>query len=313
MALPDVNQPVAGAYATLEDLIALRFSARQLNLSRRKRALSSLAGPNKTNFRGRGIDFEEVRNYQSGDDIRSIDWRVTARTGNAHTKLFREERERPVLVVVDQRNSLFFGSSHCFKSVLAAHLGGLVAWAALGGGDRVGGLVFNDDGHRELRPKRSRKQVLALLSEIAAYNQQLPANDAQRAGDFADMLAQLRRIAKPGASLFLVSDFYGAESAAAGEQLFELAKHTEITAIACADPLEAELPRAGTYAVTDGVARSELRTGDRALRSDYHAAFQRQRDALASRLLRLGIPLLQASTDRSPFKLLQTYYAEARR
>jgi uncharacterized protein (DUF58 family) len=313
VALPDINLPASGAYAALEDLIALRFPARQLALSQRNRALSSLAGPNKTNFRGRGIDFEEVRSYQSGDDIRSIDWRVTARTGSAHTKLFREERERPVLVVVDQRNSLFFGSSHCFKSVLAAHLAGIIAWAALGGGDRVGGLIFNDTDHRELRPKRSRKQVLALLSEVADYNHRLPAGDMRAPGEFADMLAQLRRIARPGASLYLISDFRGAGTDAAGEQLYELAKHTEITALACADPLEAELPRAGTYAVTDGVARSELRTGDAALRSDYREAFRRRQDALSTRLLRLGIPLLQASTDTPPFKLLQTYYAERRR
>ena len=131
MHLADVTSPARGAYADLNDLIALRFPARQLGLARRNRALNALAGPNKSNFRGRGIDFEEVRSYQPGDDIRTIDWRVTARTGSAHTKLFREERERPVLVVVDQRSEMFFGSSHCCKSVLAAQLASLVAWSAL--------------------------------------------------------------------------------------------------------------------------------------------------------------------------------------
>src|SRR5210317_1518756 len=121
----DISSPARGAYTQLDDLIAQRFPAQQLTLKRRNRALSALAGPNKTNFRGRGIDFEEVRNYQPGDDIRTIDWRVTARTGNAHTKLFREERERPVMVVTDQRSGMFFGSSHCCKSVLAAQLASL--------------------------------------------------------------------------------------------------------------------------------------------------------------------------------------------
>ena len=141
MPLADINTPARGAYVDVNELIALRFPVRQLKLSRRNRALNALAGPNKSNFRGRGIDFEEVRNYQAGDDIRTIDWRVTARTGAAHTKLFREERERPVLVVVDQRNSMFFGSQFCFKSVLAAQLGALVAWSALSDNDRVGGLA----------------------------------------------------------------------------------------------------------------------------------------------------------------------------
>ncbi len=214
-----------------------------------------------------------MRSYQPGDDIRTIDWRVTARTGSAHTKLFREERERPVLVVVDQRNSMFFGSSHCFKSVLAAQLASLLAWSALDGGDRVGGLVFNEQGHQEIRPRRSRKTVLALLSQIAQI-QQRPAPGHARAqqDSFATMLANLRRIARPGSSLFLISDFRGASQEVRREHLFELAKHTELTAMACADPLESELPRAGTYAVTNGSARSELHTGDRQLRDNYRYA-----------------------------------------
>lgn len=313
MQLADINAPARGAYAQLDDLIALRFPARQLKLGRRTRALSNLAGPIKSNFRGRGIDFEEVRSYQPGDDIRTIDWRVTARTGSAHTKLFREERERPVLVVVDQRSSMFFGSSHCFKSVLAGHLGSLLAWSALQGGDRVGGLVFNETGHQEIRPRRSRKTVLTLLSQIAGYNTALPLPPGSANDSFTLMLSNLRRIARPGSSLFLISDFRGASAAGATEHLFELAKHTELTAVACADPLEAELPRAGSYAVTNGTERSELHTGDSLLRDNYRARRQQQRALLSADFVRLGVPLLQASTDASPFKLLQQYYTDTRR
>ncbi len=308
----DVKTPASGAYTELAQLIALRFPARQLRLGRRKRALSLLAGPNKTNFRGRGIEFEEVRGYQHGDDIRTIDWRVTARTGSAHTKLFHEERERPVLVVADQRNSMFFGSSHCCKSVLAAHIAGLIAWSALGAGDRVGGLVYNDKEHREIRPRRSRKTVLGLLSEIDAYNHRLPGK-AEEQRSFADMLAKLRRIARPGASVYLVSDFRGAVQNSAREQLFELAKHTEVTAVLCSDPLEESLPRAGTYAVTDGQQRSELQTGDRNARKRYRDEFEQRSAQLGETFQRLGIPLLRASTDTSPFDVLQTYYGERRR
>lgn len=307
------TSPAQGAYARLADLIALRFAARQLSLARRKRALSQLAGPNNSNFRGRGLDFEEVRIYQNGDDIRSIDWRVTARTGSAHTKLFREERERPVLIVVDQCNSMFFGSSHCFKSVLAAQLASLLAWSALHAGDCVGGLVFDDSGHSEIRPKRSRRQVLALLSDIERFNHALPLASAASHTRFADVLANLRRIARPGTSIFLISDFRAAHTSEAREQWFELAKHTEITALACSDPLEMALPRDGTYAVTDGRHRSELNTGDRALRERFAEHFSSQRDALSQHLLRLGIPLLSATTGCAPLSLLQTYYGERRR
>ena len=309
----DIAGPARGAYASLEALIALRFPARQLQLARRNRALSSLTGPNKSNFRGRGIDFEEVRSYQPGDDIRSIDWRVTARTGDAHTKLFREERERPVIVVIDQRPPMFFGSSHCFKSVLAAHLASLLGWAALGGGDRVGGLVFNGETHRELRPRRSRRTVLALLSQIATYNQALPLDRAVNEDSFAEMLAHRRRIARPGSNIYLVSDFHGATSEDARKHLFQLAQHTQVTALACRDPLEARLPRAGRYAVTDGTARSELNTADRSLRQRHTATVSEREASLHSQLLRLGIPLLQASTDAAPLSLLQTYYGQSRR
>jgi uncharacterized protein (DUF58 family) len=312
MSLADVTAPARGAHVALEDLIALRFPARQLRLARRNRALSVLAGPNKTNFRGRGIDFEEVRSYQPGDDIRSIDWRVTARTGSAHTKLFREERERPVLVAVDQRSGMFFGSSHCFKSVLAAHLASLLAWSALDAGDRVGGLVFNDVSHREIRPRRSRRTVLALLSEVAGYNHALPLAAAATAS-FAETLSNLRRIVRPGSSVFIVSDFRGAADEHAREQLFQLAQHIEITAIACSDPLEAQLPRAGRYAVTDGRARSELDTADNGLRTAYSERARQQRELLSSDLLRLGIPMLQAATNQAPFSLLQQFYGDPRR
>ena len=311
--MADVTVPAQGAYADLNELIALRFPARQLQLGRRNRALSALAGPNKSNFRGRGIDFEEVRNYQPGDDIRTIDWRVTARTGSAHTKLFREERERPVLVVVDQRSTMFFGSSHCFKSVLGAQLASLIAWSALDAGDRVGGLVFNGVEHREIRPRRSRKTVLALLSQVAAYNRDLPLPEPSAEGSFADMLSNLRRIARPGTSLFLISDFYGSSQEHAREHLFQLAQHTELTAIACSDPLESRLPRAGKYAVTDGSERSELHTADSKLRHAYEQRFQQRREVLTQDLLRLGIPMLQASTDRAPFTLLQQFYGDTRR
>ena len=313
MQLAYIRLPARGAYASLSELIALRFHAGQLELARRNRALSTLAGPNKSNFRGRGIDFEEVRNYQPGDDIRTIDWRVTARTGNAHTKIFREERERPVLVVIDQSNSMFFGSSHGFKSVLAAHLASLFAWSALNGGDRVGGLVFNGVGHQEIRPRRSRKTVLALLSQIASYNSALPLPTADEENSFAQMVSNLRRIARPGTSLFLISDFRGASHEQAREHLFELSKHTELTAVACSDPMEARLPKAGTYAVTNGNERSELHTGDHGLQHRYQQAYQMQRDTLSQDLLRLGIPMLTATTDQAPFALLQKYYGNRRK
>jgi len=306
------SNPARGAYTDLDALIALRFPARQLQLARRNRALSALTGPNKSNFRGRGIEFEEVRNYQAGDDIRSIDWRVTARTGQAHTRLFREERERPVLVVTDQRPGMFFGSTHCCKSVLAAQLASLIAWSALEGGDRIGGLVFNGQSHREIRPRRSRRTALALLSEIHSYNHLLPLSAPDSDGSFDAMLSNLRRVARPGSSIYLISDFSGVEQDMAYKHLFQLAQHTQITALACSDPLEGRLPRAGRYAVTDGERRSELNTADRAIRSAYRERFERRTQRVGEIMGRLGIPVLAISTGEAPFPMLQRYFGASR-
>jgi len=305
--------PVAGAYCALQELIELRYPARKLNLNQRKRALSLLSGPNKTNFRGRGIDFEEVRNYQPGDDIRTIDWRVTARTGTAHTKMFREERERQVLVTTDQRNAMFFGSRHCCKSVLAAHFAALLSWSALQRGDRVGGLVFSEPEHREVRPKRSRRAVLALLNHLSELNQALPATPTEAGLGFTDMLVDLRRIARPGSAIFIISDFDGALDESALEHLYQLTRHMEITALHCSDPLEKALPGAGRYTVTDGIDLTDMHTGDKRLRQLFSERFEARQRALRAEYGKLGIPVIEASTDDAPLNVLQAYYADGSR
>lgn len=312
MPAEDFNRPPSGAYAELEALIALRFPARQVDIRRRRRALSQMSGGNRANARGRGIDFDEVRSYQPGDDIRAIDWRVTARTGAAHTKLYHEERERPVLIAVDQRAGMFFGSRHCFKSVLAAHLAAIVTWSALHCGERIGGLVFSNDGHRDIRPRRSRKTALGLLSTIVEFNQTLKAPGVDDGEGFSDLLAMCRRIARPGASLVIISDFDGLMQQRAQEHLFQLSRHVELTALHCTDPLEHELPPPGDYVVTDGVQRSTLSTGESALRSSYAREANDYQTAIADALRRVGAPCRRVTTDDSPFLVLRDLYGGVR-
>ncbi|MFT5482231.1 MAG: hypothetical protein ACI9GW_000880 [Halieaceae bacterium] len=301
-----------GAYCALEDLIALRYQGRQLKLLQRKKALSLLAGPNKTNFRGRGIDFEEVRAYQPGDDIRTIDWRVTARSGNAHTKIFREERERPVLIATDQRRGMFFGSQMSFKSVTAAYTSAILAWSGLNSSDRVGGFIFNEERHREVRPKRSRQNVLTQLHHLCEFNGEI--NTAAQAGfDFTSMLADLRRISRPGTAIFLVSDFNGADTESAKEQLYHLTRHIEVTAIHISDKLEAQLPTAGRYSVSNGLQSTEMFTGDSDIQSRYEQSFTDRVAALKKQFGRLGVPFIQITTEDQPLTVLQRFYGKANR
>ena len=305
----------SGPYTELEALIQERHNGKQLKLALRTRALSALSGGNRSKFRGRGIDFEEVREYQPGDDIRTIDWRVTARTGAAHTKIFREERERPVLVVTDQRNGMFFGSRNCCKSVLAAHTAALLAWAALEQGDRVGGLVFNDSEHREVRPRRSRGAVLNYLHQLNELNGQLPSLEQTEtaAQPFADTAAEVRRIARPGSAVLIISDFRGALEARAMEHLHQLSRHAEITALHCSDPLEQNLPEQGRYRVTDGKLKVDLNTGDGSVRKAFSQRYSDSLAQLQDNFGKLGIPLLQLSTAVPALDSLVPYFSSMRR
>lgn len=305
----DPSLPAQGAQVDLSRLLALRFPARQLDIRRRRRALAQLSGGQRSNFRGRGIEFEEVRGYQAGDDIRAIDWRVTARTGSAHTKMFHEERERPVLLVVDQRPAMNFGSRYCFKSVLAAELTALLAWSALASNERIGGLLLRPGDHWEMRPRNSRRTVMALLSALAeTVDTRLP--EPHEENRFPDLLRSARRVARPGSSVFIVSDLDGAEAESAQEELFQLARHTEITVIHCSDPLEVQLPPAGDYTVTDGRDRIDLDTGVAQMRELFASEYEQRLESHRLALQRLGIPMLKASTDVAPLTLLRQVYGD---
>jgi len=306
-----ISSPPTGAYSDLNQLIRLRYGARDIKLKNQRKAFSLLVGPYHTKFRGRGIEFEEVRRYQAGDDIRSIDWRVTARTGKAHTKLFQEERERPVLILVDQSRSMFFGSKTCFKSVMAAHVASLLAWAALQQNDRVGGLVYNGKEHAELRPKRKARNVLRFINEINRLNHSLNKEFETTAKGLDDALEELRRITRPGSNLFIVSDFKRLTEKGA-KNLYNLSLHNDISAIQVFDPLEQELPVKGYYSITDGEDRFMMYTGDSTLRSQYHDSYQEHSEALKQLLGPMGIPLIQLSTLESPLHYFRNLLGKKR-
>ncbi len=309
-----VEQRLNGAYIELHDLISARFSAKDLKLQQRRKALSLLAGPNKTNFRGRGIDFEEVRAYQPGDDIRTIDWRVTARSGKAYTKLFQEERERPLLVVTDQRQPMFFGSQHCFKSVTACYLSALITWSGLQNSDRVGGLVFGNQRQQEIRPRRSRQSALALMHLMLEFNRALTRDsglELSPAQRLEETLVELRRIARPGSAIYFISDFVGFNEGDNLKHLHQLSRHCEITGLFIYDPLEKALPPAGQYTVTDGQQRNLIHTGGNQTRQRYSQHFDDKLQQLHQQLGKLGIPLIEVGTEQAPLQRLLRYYGSS--
>ena len=304
----DLQQPAHGVYTRIDQLLNLRFGVRDLQLTPRNYARSLISGSSRTRFRGRGMEFEEVRHYQAGDDIRSIDWRVTARTSVPHTKLFREERERPVILVVDQRNSMYFGSRYCLKSVLACHVAALLGWTALTNNDRIGALVFSDTGERDVRPRRSRHSLLAILRSLHEFNNalQTPLPDPA-AVSLAQRLRDLRRIARPGCAVMIISDFHDIDQAC-DEQIYQLSRHGDVTLLHISDPLERQLPAKLLLTVSDGASRRILDTRNRQLREHYQQRFDTHLAHLQSLSGQLALPLLSLRTDLAPLTQLQTCF-----
>lgn len=336
------HELAGGPYTDIQELTQLRYAAREIDLVAISKALNPLSGLLTSNFRGRGIDFAEVRVYQPGDDIRTIDWRVTARTGKPHTKLFQEEKERPVLLIVDQSKSMFFGSRVAFKSVIAAQAAALIAWTALEGGDRVGGLVFSDTGHREVRPRRSKRSVLHLLREINLFNHRLGVSENKTLrvrdefrnqstatspleptiaqehpfdinGDknqyLTGAVSKIREVAKHGSTIFLISDFLNFD----GEtriHLNQLARHNDIVGLHVSDEMERTLPPPDQYTISNGVDKTRINTANRRYRTAYSEHFSAHLQSLKFEFSRFKAPFFELKTHESVINSLANQYAQ---
>jgi uncharacterized protein (DUF58 family) len=220
------------------------------------------------------VAFSEVRAYQPGDDVRTIDWRVTARKNKPHTKVFREERERLTLIVVDQTQSMFFGSEVRLKSVAAAELAALGAWQALNHNDRVGGMVIGNDSYAAHKPYRNVKSVARFLGDLARMNQALTRGSPHPdPGHFADALSQIRRLAHSNYRIYFISDFQPMGDHWR-DAFRSLSRHNEVLALRVYDPLERELPPSDSYTVTDGATRLQFHTGNPRLRERYQERFE---------------------------------------
>ncbi|HEY8514032.1 MAG TPA: DUF58 domain-containing protein [Candidatus Binatia bacterium] len=270
-----------GITATVAELVKHRSAAGRLHGAPRGRVRTLHAGVHASTFRGRGMEFDETRAYQPGDDVRAIDWRVTARTGRVHTKLFHEERERPVLLLVDERPHMRFGTRDAFKSVVAARAAAAIAWSARDAGDRVGALILSDATLREsmTAPQRSRARLLHLLRKLSDATSRTPAVAGnEHPPSLADALSSLARSSRPGTLIHVISDFVDLDDAAERE-LARLARGREVACVLVYDRLEAALPSASGLRVSDGERVIELPTS-RAWREKYAARFAERRARL---------------------------------
>jgi len=258
------------------------------------RVKTNRVGGFKSRFKGRGMDFDESRIYQIGDDIRNIDWRVTARTGETHTKIFKEERERPVFVLLDQMPSMFFGTAKVFKSILASHIAAQLMWSTLANGDRFGALLFGlesfgqgshgKEKHFEMKPSSNRRNCMRLLSRIVENHQSTlnecfdpkknptVATDKIKESPLRASLRRLKHLAKPGSVVHVISDFNDFDEDCE-RQLSRISQHTDLHCILISDPIESTLPPAGIYGISNGFDEGILDTNSTMTRKNYQQNF----------------------------------------
>jgi len=285
-------------YLGMRDLMALEGAVQGLSFGARQAVGSVLAGQHGSRLRGRGLDFQELRRYLPGDDLRQLDWRASMRFGKPYVRAYGEERDRPVLVVVDQRMGMFFGSRRSFKSVVAGRLAALAAWMAYRAGDRVGGLVIGDDGIDSVRPLRSRTRIQALFAAIVRRNRALSARrpDQDEAGLLNRTLEQALSMAPHDCLLCIISDFAGADAQTL-RLLRLLAEHNDVVATLVYDPLALAVPAHGTLVVTQGELQVELQVERERVRQPLAELFSGRLREVAQLLRRSRLPLLSIDTE----------------
>ncbi len=299
-----------GIIPDLKTLVELRHYGKGIKFPPRRRVSGNLSGGYLSNIRGRGIDFDEVRQYNPGDDIRNMDWRVTARMNKPHTKIFKEERERPVFFAIDNSQSMQFGTKRVFKSVAAAEAATLLAWAASSNKDRIGGLIFSEDNHIEFKPTAGDRGVLRMINALCCSDkvrrsEQIRAKNADK--NFLEQaLQRLRYVAKPGCAIFVLSDFFNLSENSI-DQLSQLAVHNELYLVHLYDQVELSAPPAGRYRISDGINSAELDLEGRDNRARYQSWFKKSQDELIDFCKKRRIGYMPLSSATNPYELAQSF------
>ncbi|MBM7061827.1 DUF58 domain-containing protein [Pseudomonas sp. UL073] len=298
--------PDGFVYVSLTQLMQLEHRVRGLSFQGRQPLSSILSGNHASRLRGRGLNFDELRHYNPGDDLRHLDWRASMRYGKPFVRSYTEERDRPALILVDQRMSMFFGSQRSFKSSTAAELAALSAWMAFHAGDRVGGLVFNDSRIERISPIRSRSRVEALCAAVTRQNQALSASlpDAENEPQLDRVLQTCLAMAGHDHLICLISDFAGAGPRTL-QLLRELSAHNDVIAMQVYDPLALNLPARGRVMVTQGELQVELEVERRQVHQPLGDFLTGRLKEVAALLRRSQVPVMMINTGEDPLEQLR--------
>ncbi|MEZ5571846.1 MAG: DUF58 domain-containing protein [Halioglobus sp.] len=295
-------------YCNLDQLLALKQQASYIKFDARYRPAGLLAGRHRSRLRGRGMNFEELRGYRSGDSVRNIDWKASAHSRQKLVKVFTEETDRPTVLLVDQRRSLFFGSRERTKSVTAAEVAATLAWMVLDSGDRLGGVVFNNEQQTFLRPTRSSTGAMRILQMICDYNQQLQpgANSIDDAVTLNDVLARSSNYIGNNGTLILVSDCDGLVEKHL-DHLEYLAHQHNVLVFLIADPLEYSIADVERLIVSDGDQQMEL-SADAGASERFAAQYSEQLRSIKDRVAAHGLPFGVIDTVQAVDQQLQALF-----
>lgn len=293
-------------HVDLAHLRQLEAKAKSLTFLPRQPAQSALNGRHASRMRGRGLNFEELRDYLPSDDVRSIDWKVTARTGTPYVRVFTEERDRPALIVVDQRMSMFFGSELNMKSVTAAECAALAAFRILDQGDRVGGIVFGDQIIAEVRPKRNSGALNKFLVALSEANSLLKA-DAPDVEPITlnQVLRAVARIAPRNHLLIFLSDFSETDEQPKG-LISGLSRKNDVIIGLITDPYAHDLPTGMKLVVSDGVLQAAIDTNDKNTHRQLSDLATGRLAEILDWQRTLGIPILPLSSAQDSLAQMRT-------
>jgi len=293
----DQSHQEDGVYVRLDQLVRLQHKASGFSFLPRQPVHSILSGRHASKLRGRGLNFEELRNYLPGDDTRNIDWKVTARTHTPYVRVYTEEKDRTVWLLIDQRVSMFFGSKNRMKSVVAAEVAAISAWRVLSVGDRVGALVFNDSNISVVPPHRSRERVMQILKQVVDKNQALSADPKLKpdAGKLNEAIKQVSLLARHDCLVCLVTDGDGINEETR-KHVTRLSEHNDVLTAFIYDPLEKDMPAAGRLRFSDGDGQLEADTSNKKLRTAFQSEFDNRLEWIRTASRRFSIPVLPLHT-----------------
>ncbi|NOR19847.1 MAG: DUF58 domain-containing protein [Xanthomonadales bacterium] len=288
---------IDGVYVQLDDLVRLQHKASGFSFLPKQPVHSILSGRHASKLRGRGLNFEELRNYLPGDDTRNIDWKVTARTRTPYVRVYTEEKDRTVWLLIDQRVGMFFGSQQKMKSVVAAEVAAISAWRVLSAGDRVGALIFNDSEVSVVPPHRSRERVMQILKQLVDKNQALSASPDLKpdAGKLNEALKQVSMLAGHDCLVCLITDGDGI-NAETRKHITRLAEHNDVLTALIYDPFEKDIPAVGRLRFADGEGQLEADTSSKKLRNAFKSKFEQRLDWIHNASRRYSIPVLPLHT-----------------